>query len=506
MKASGPSSTLRIVILGDGLDAAVAASVLSRSLPRDRHLICLVRSGTVSPSFGPVEASLPSIRRFHAKLGIGEETVLQGASGSFSLGTAYAGWTGTGTAFFAPFGDIGSPLHGVAFHHLVQRLRAAGAQVRLADYSVAAMLAQSGRFTRPLDDPRSPLSTYTYGLHLDVRSYAKLLFASAEKAGATWARSEFRSAERAEDGRIAALTCADGSRVEADVVIDASGPAALLAGSIEGARFESWGDWLPWDSAAAIECESSIPPAPYALVTAERFGWLRTVPGNGRLGECIAYSSGELSDSEAADRLMSSARGIPMSEPSVARLRPGRLREPWRANCIAVGEAAAVLEPTSSTSLHLLQAQLERLVELFPGGSEGDIVRREFNRLTSQELDRTRDFVILRYKVNGRAGEHVWDSLRAMCVPDELAYKLERYAARGRVPMLDGDMFDETEWAAIFDELGVRPKRYDVLADAVPVDRLQAQFARMRQVMLECLRSVPVHGDYLKTLPRSAAA
>ncbi|HET7817399.1 MAG TPA: tryptophan halogenase family protein [Sphingomicrobium sp.] len=503
---SNPSSTLRIVILGDGLDAAMAAAVLARALPRDHHPICLVGTGTGNPSFGPVEATLPSIRRFHSRLGIGEETVLQDASGSFSLGTAYAGWSGTGTAFFAPFGDIGSPLQGVAFRHLAQRLRAAGAQLRLADYSIAAMLAQSGRFTRPLDDPRSPLSTYTYGLHLDVRGYANLLFASAERAGVTRARSAFRSAELAEDGQIAALACADGSRVEADVVIDASGPAALLAGTIEGARFQSWSHWLPWDSAAAIECDSPIPPAPYALVTAERFGWLRTVPGNGRLGECIAYASSELSGSEATDRLVSAARGTPVSEPSVVRVKPGRLAEQWRANCIAVGEAAAMLEPTSSTSFHLLQAQLERLVELFPTANEGGILRREFNRLTSQELDRTRDFVILRYKLNGRAGERVWDSLRAMTVPDELAYKLERYAARGRVPLLDGDMFDEAEWAAIFDELGVRPKRYDVLADAMPVDGLQAQFARMRQVMLECVRGVPLHGDYLKTIRRSAAA
>ena len=497
-------SKCRVLIVGTGLDAAMSAAVLARSLPTDRYAVSIVGTEGDQANFGPIEATLPSICRLHEALSLREDEVMKSTSASFSLGVAYSGWSGDGKAYFAPFSDIGSSLWGVPFHHLVQRLRAAGERIRLADYSVAAMLAQTSRFAHPLTDPRSTLSTYSYALHLECQAYSNLLFSLAETAGAVRVESRFATIQRSSDGRINAIDCADGRRLEADIFVDASGPAALLSAGSGG--FISWSEWLPWNSVVEFECRSDRPPAPYSLVTAERFGWRRSVPGGDRLGECLVYDSNEMSDEGARDRILQVAIGRPASEPRVTRFHSGRLAEPWQANCISIGGAAAMLEPSAATPLHLLQAQLERLVNLFPSQGPCGVLRREYNRLTCQELDRTRDFVILRYKLNGRSGEPRWDQLRAMPVPDELGHKMNQYASRARVPLLDGDFFEESDWALLFDEHGVTPQRYDVLADTVPADHLKSQLSRMRQLMAAAVRSVPPHDRYLAQIQHVAVA
>ena len=195
-----------------------------------------------------------------------------------------------------------------------------------------------------------------------------------------------------------------------------------------------------------------------------------------------------------------------LTQPKFTKLQAGRLKQPWLRNCIAIGPAAALLEPLASTSLHLIQSALGRLTKLFPVDREVSVEAREYNRLTTQELDRTRDFAILRYKLNGRTGEAFWDELRDMAVPGELDHKIDQYSKRGRVPLLDGDIFEESEWALVFSEHGVQPERYDVLADTIPLDQLAAQLHRMRQVMQRAAAGVPLYGEYLARIARLAPA
>jgi tryptophan 7-halogenase len=43
----------------------------------------------------------------------------------------------------------------------------------------------------------------------------------------------------------------------------------------------------------------------------------------------------------------------------------------------------------------------------------------------------------------------------------------------------------------------VRPKRYDALAEAVPIAEIQAHFERLRTVMLKAVAGVPPHAETL---------
>jgi tryptophan halogenase len=471
---------MRVVILGEGVAGRAAAAALSRALPSARHRLTLVPTGASDDSlgpFGPVEATLPSVREFHASLGLREDELLRETGASYALGLAFTGWSPTSQTYFMPHGDIGAPLDTVPFHQLAERLRAEGDSVRPTDFSLAALAAQMGRFARPSDDPASVLFTYSYGLQLPRDGYARALARLAPDVRV--AESPFAGARLDARGNIAALLLESGEAVEGDLFLDASGPSARLIRGALATPFESWRDWLPCDRAAESGTGSEGAPPPYAHVEAHAAGWRRIVPCAGGSGEALVSCSAFTADAGGT------------------AFEAGRTALAWNRNCLALGAAAAVIEPLQSASLHLVQSALSRLLKLFPAGPDHELEAAEYNRQAAEELDRLRDLTILRYKLNGRRGEAFWDAARAMSVPDALRHKLELYQSRGRVPLLDGDLFEEAEWAAVLDGHGVRPRRYDPRADAFPAERVRSHFAAIRSAMLQAAASLPPHGDYL---------
>jgi tryptophan 7-halogenase len=473
--------TIRVVILGEGVAGRAAAAILSRALPAGRYTLALVPTGSSDDDslgpFGPVEATLPSVREFHADLGLDEDALLRDSGASYALGVAFTGWSPEARTYFSPYGDIGAPLETVPFHQLAERLRSEGDPVRPTDFSLAALAAQMGRFARPSDDPASVLFTYSYGLHLPRQGYARALAQLAPDVAV--AGSPFAAARRDSKGDIEALLLDSGEKVAGDLFLDASGPSARLIRGALATPFESWRAWLPCDRVAEAGSALEGIPAPYAHIETHAAGWRRTVPFAAGVGEAIVSCSDFAADAGAT------------------RFEAGRTALAWNRNCLALGAAAAVIEPLQSASLHLVQSALSRLLRLFPDGPDQRIEAAEYNRQSAEELDRLRDAVILRYKLNGRRGDAFWDSARAMSVPDTLAHKMEVFESRGRVPLLDGDLFDESDWAAMLDSQGVRPRRYDPRADAFPLERVRGHFAAVRSAMLRAAAGLPPLGDYL---------
>jgi tryptophan halogenase len=495
----------RYVIAGSGIAGAMTALALASRLPTGSHSITVLRDGEdADAGFGRIVATRPDIRRFHAGFGVDEDALLRAGAASFTLGTAYSGWSPIRATYFLPYGDAGASIDGVPFHLLAARLRAEGEKVALADYSVAALMAQSGRFARPSDDPRSVLSTFSYGLHLDVIAYADALFGLARQRGAIVVRDALRSVEVA-DGRIEALHPARGERLVGDVFIDATGARGALVGSLPGGEFIGWNNFFPFDRVVLAKTRASAAPAAYAHVAAQAEGWRLTVPAGLVVGESFAYSSQILPSDQAERLLLAKCAGELISTPRHEAIEAGK-RTPWNGNCVAVGTATATVEPLHSMPFSLLQNGVDRLLRLLPASVEMEAEANEYNRATAEEIDRARDLALLPYRLNGRSGESIWDHTRQTSRLGELERKIALYRSRGRVPLLDGDLLDEADWAALFDGHGVTPERTDTLAEAIPLDRLTGQLARMRQVMIQAIAPLPSHGDYLRQLTRGAAA
>ncbi len=460
-----------IIIAGGGIAGWMTAAVLAR---KTRCQITVIDQGGDDISLGYhslAEPTLPSTPEFLANIGFDENQILRATGGTFTLGRAVAGWT-DGPPGFHGYGDIGARIGAIAFHQLVAGLRAQGKQVNLANYTLSALCAQTGRFTRPPDDMRSVLSTMAYGIHVDTARFAAALAADARANGVQRHEGEIDDVEIDPDRLIKSISTKCGERIAGDFFIDCTGADSRLIGQALGASFESWAAWLPCNNFESRVAPTDAAPAPYTHIEAHSSGWRRFVP----------LQAGEV-------ETVASTGGTQIS---------GRRDAFWIGNCVGIGGAGALIDPIASTSLHLLQSAITRLVGFFPHAAQSPIEATEFNRQSVQELERARDYAILHYTLNARLGDPFWDECRKVDTPAQLAHQIALFESCGRLALHDGEVFEESDWVALFDLLGVRPRRFDALVGGISLPAIEQHFAKLRDVMLKAVASMPTHAAYIK--------
>jgi tryptophan halogenase len=484
-----PDAVSRIVIVGGGATGWMAAAVLARALRglAPVEIGVLELAGQDEP---PAAATLPSIRRLHGFLELSEAKVMAAARGGYRLGVRFEGWNGPGSSRFLPFGEIGASLGSVGFHHLLLRLERQGRPHDAGDYALAALAARAGRFTLPLADPRSVLSTLECGLHLDTRRYGQVLRTHALAAGVKALGGALARASLDPQGMISALLLEDGRRIDGDFFVDCSGREGLLIAGALGVGEDDWTSWLPFDRVAQGLGRTGEAPEPFTRIIADEAGWLRRVPLQGASGIHYGYASSALDDDGAARRLGG-------ADLRIGPAAFGRRKAAWSANCVALGEAAGSPGALPGVDLHPVQTGLQRLLSLFPFAGRNEAAIAEYNRLTAAESERLRDFALLQFRTNGRRGEPLWNACREGPLPDPLADKIRLYESRGRTPLIEEETFLESSWASVFLGQGVRARRYDALADAMPLPELEGTLARMRSAMSRAVEAMPTHAAYL---------
>lgn len=487
----------RIAIVGGGSAGWMAAAALANALQRSCR-IELIESEEIG-TVGVGEATLPPIKGFNRMLGIDENAFLAATQGTFKLGIDFHHWSRLGQRYFHPFGEIGVPFDSVPFHQYWLRERARGDATPLQDYAFAWAAARLGRFEHPSSDARYVQSKFDYAYHFDATLYARYLRSYAEQRGVL--RTEGKVVDvtlRPDDGFIESVTLAGGTTVEADLFIDCSGFRGVL---IEGALqtgYEAWTHWLPCDCAVAVASEHAEEPVPYTRATAREAGWQWRIPLQHRMGNGMVYCSRFISDDAAAGQLLANLEGKPLGDPRQLRFVTGRRRLFWNRNCVALGLAAGFMEPIESTSIHLVQSSLARLLALFPERDFDPLAAREFNRLTSAEYERIRDFLILHYHATRRDDAPLWRETGSMAIPDTLQYKIDQFRRSGRTVAKSLELFQNPNWLAVLVGQEIEPQRYDPLVDMRSWIDATQYLADLRQVIDQAARAMPTHAEYLR--------
>lgn len=487
-----------IAIVGGGTAGWMAAAALARVLGTRDVAINLVESEEIG-TIGVGEATIPPIQAFNALLGIDEDVFVKATMGSFKLGIEFADWLRPGSRYFHPFGFYGTDFGTVPFEGLWQRLRPNGAAEALDAYSICAAAARQGRFMRPLSDGgNTPLHRIGYAFHFDASLYARLLRTHAEAAGVV--RREGRVVDvalRGNDGFIEAVTLSSGERIAADLFIDCSGFRALLLSDALQTSFENWSHWLPNDRAVAVPSTTVGAPTPYTRATARAAGWQWRIPLQHRTGNGYVFASGHVSEDEATATLLANLEGEALGEPRVLRFRAGRRDAFWVKNCVGLGLASGFLEPLESTSIHLIQAGIARLLEMMPTRAFEPADTRRYNRLMIAEYESIRDFIILHFHATERTDTPYWDHLRSMPVPETLAERIRIYRATGRVFREADELFSKTSWLAVMDGQGLRAKGFDPLAGALPEEEARVRMARIAAVTAAAAQRMPRHEVFI---------
>ncbi len=488
----------KLVIVGGGTAGWITAAAFARLLGQ-RLEIELVESEAIG-TVGVGEATIPQIIRLNTILGLDENAFLRATAGTFKLGIEFVDWGRKGSRYLHTFGDTGMNLGNVAFHHYWRRSAGDSPDPKgLWDYSLHQMAADQARFGKLERVGNTAMTGLAYAYHFDASRYALFLRDYAEKAGVTRTEGIVESVSLdGESGDITAITLKGGKQVAGDFFIDCTGFRALLLGETLGVGYKDWSKWLPCDRALAVPSERLPTLVPYTRATAKDAGWQWRIPLQHRTGNGHVYSSGFTTDDAAADTLLAGLDTKALGDPRPIRFTTGRREAFWAHNCAAIGLSSGFLEPLESTSIHLIQSHVSRLIQLFPRAGDAATMREEYNRRCAAEFAQIRDFLILHYHRTDREDSEFWRYCRNMEVPETLTHKLALFAASGRVGRDVDDLFRDASWVQVMLGQGITPADYDPMADQVAPAQLTEFLANLRTLIGRAVGSLPTHEDYLR--------
>ena len=489
------SALKRIVIVGGGTAGWMAASAFARFLGQ-AYSIRLIESDEIG-AVGVGEATIPAIQLFNQSLGIDENEFIRATQGSFKLGIEFVDWTEPGHRYIHAFGQVGRPLGLIPFHQYWLRHHSQGGTSSLWDYAPSALAAAENRFARPNEKPGSLPSGVAYAYHFDAGLYARFLRKYAETRGVVRTEGQVVDvALAAATGFVESIKLASGETIDGDLFIDCSGFRGLLIEQALESGYEDWSNYLPCNRALAVPCASADPLTPYTRSTAREAGWQWRIPLQHRTGNGYVYCSDLISDADATDTLMSNLDGEALAEPRQLRFVTGKRRQIWKKNVVALGLSSGFLEPLESTSIHLIQAGIAKLLNFFPTAGFEQADTDAFNGQMDFEFNSIRDFIILHYKATNRPGAF-WQQCREMPIPDSLAARIELFKANGRIVRFNEELFTELGWLQVMWGQGLRPKGYHPLADQLTPKQLDEFMAVSHKHAAHVASQMPTHKDYI---------
>ena len=494
-----------ILIVGGGSAGWMTAAALSNALGPSCQ-ITLVESEAIG-TIGVGEATIPPVQQFNQRLGISEGAFLKATQGSFKLGIEFEGWTKDGDIYFHPFGYYGADFDPhVPFHHywLADKV-GSGSAGELDDYSLCFTASKAGRFSHPSRDPRQIQSRLDYAYHFDAKLYAGFLRTYSEARGVKRVEGRVTDAHLDPDtGYISSIDLEGDLTLKAELFIDCTGFFGVLIEKTMKTGYEDWSKWLPCNRAVAIPSEGDREPLPYTRSICRKAGWQWRIPLQHRTGNGYVYCDQYIDAEEAETTLRDTLDGAPLAEVKHLRFVTGRRKKFWNKNCVAIGLSAGFMEPLESTSLHLIQSAIMRLFTLFPDQGMSPLLAEEYNRVTTEEYEYIRDFLVLHYLANERE-EPFWKHMAALEVSENLRFKIDHFTENGLISLDARELFGKPSWLAVMVGQGLIPKRAPGLslrADArdVPVSE---RFTQIKDAIRAATDAMPSHTEVIQTVMTS---
>lgn len=433
----------KVVIVGGGTAGWMTASYLKTAF-QDRIDITVVESGQIR-TIGVGEATFSDIRHFFEFLGLREEDWMPACNASYKLAVRFQDWREPGHHFYHPFEQMRS-VDGFA---LTDWWLHTGSTERFdTECFVMANVCDAGRGPRHLDgslvddsfqrveesrgltmSEHQGKTQFPYAYHFEAALLAKFLTRYSTDRGVQHIVDDVTEVTLDERGWISGLKTAEHGTVAGDLYIDCTGFRGLLLNKALAEPFISFQDTLPNDSAVALQVPIDMFERgvnPFTQATAQKNGWIWTIPLFSRIGTGYVYASDYTTPEEAEQTLRDYVGPAAAdAEANHIKMRIGRSERSWVNNCVGIGLTSGFVEPLESTGIFFIHHAIEQLVKHFPADDWEPTTRDLYNRAIANVIDGVREFLVLHYKAAARDDTQYWKDTKTRAIPDALAERIE---------------------------------------------------------------------------------
>jgi tryptophan halogenase len=484
----------RIVVVGRDEQLWITAVALHRALgPGGARVIVLELPTMILES--DVIAAVPSIVDLHRMLGIDDHRVLHACNGVPMVAERFANWGRSAATFMHGYDPVTGIERDFSFVNYWVKAREQGMGVDYEDFSPAAAAAKQNRVPASSFGFEEDLAPPAYGYQLDASAYAGALKQLALKLGIECREGQVGEVD-VEGEQVSAIEW-DGEQIGADLFVDASGPEAALISALPGSTFESWKQWFGADRIVSASAPALTSLPAFANIVAFRGGWLGLHPLQDRTAIVGAVST-QHADRGMLDNIPVFAN-VPeiIGEVVLTPCRTGLRRNAWIGNCVALGAAAAALEPLDSALIHFLHTGIGHLLTELSSAADPLTMRDSYNRNVARVAEAIRDFQLAHYRLNSRFDEDFWDSARDAAGPPSLESRIEAFRRDGSVRVADDEPFRETNWAAVMIGHGIVPEGHAGWVDQVPEEQHMTIMQRRLQNVAAAVNAMPTVEQFL---------
>ncbi|AQQ01172.1 tryptophan halogenase [Pseudoalteromonas aliena] len=492
-----------VVIAGGGTAGWITAALLNKVLGKVIN-ITLIESSSIG-ILGVGEATIPPIIQLNNALGINEQEFINETNATIKLGIEFENWKTPTHRYMHAFGSIGKDFPFCDFYNFWLKGHITGCEDELWDFSLNYQAAKQHKFAPLNTIPNTQLPGLSYAYHFDATLYAEYLKKLAISRGVKHIDAKISDVTQClTTGNVKTLILDDNKQINGDLFIDCTGLRALLIEKTLNTGFVDWSHYLPCDSAIAVQTKSNDELKPYTRSIAHSAGWQWQIPLQSRIGNGLVYCSRYLSDEDAKQLLLDNLPAEPITEPRFIKFKTGRRVKQWHKNVVAVGLSSGFLEPLESTSIHLIQSAVTRLIKLFPHHGISDALASEFNKQSVIEIEHIRDFIILHYKLTEREDSAFWRQCMQMDIPDSLNHKLNLFKQTGKVMREDDELFAEIAWQQVMIGQGLMPDDYSTIVDSLTNEQLSDLFISLKTLVNSTVEKLPTHKEFLASIKRAS--
>ena len=482
----------KVIIVGGGTAGWMAAASVSKLIGKTVS-VSVVESDEIG-TVGVGEATIPSMITLHKLLNIDERDFMTSVQGTFKLGISFENWKNVNENYVHSFGFTGKDCWAAGFQHFWLKGKKQGLSSEFGDYCNELQAAKNNKFAV------LPNNGMNYAFHMDAGLYAKYLRKIAEQHGCQRIEGKIKEVQTNSDtGYIERLILEKGQTIDGDLFIDCSGFSGLLINKTLNTEYEDWTEFLPCDSAVAVQTGSIEEPIPYTRSIAREAGWQWRIPLQHRVGNGMVFCSKHLSDDQAIQTLLNNVEGEVLTKPRIIKFTTGQRKQHWNKNCVALGLAAGFLEPLESTSIHLIQRGIIRLLQMFPTHGINQSDADEFNAQMKEEFLFVRDFIVLHYHVTERDDTPFWRQCRDMKIPETLQHRIDLFKDSGRIFQKDNDIFTENSWSQVMLGQGLMPEEFHPIVNMMTDKELENFLNSIKASVNNLVDQLPSHQQFINS-------